>query len=216
MANFHKKITILDQGKSLPHFNYYSPLMSLPLAFKTRVKTIPSNIPYLKVDDIKNKYWQSRFSKQMKIKIGLVWSGSTIHKKDQNRSLMLNQLTSLLELPFEFHSLQKEIRNVDQKNIKNYKTLYQHQNDLNDFSDTAALLNQMNLIISVDTAVAHLAGTLGKKVWVLLPFIPDFRWLLGRDDSPWYPKMRLFRQPKTGDWESVIQQLTIELKKLFI
>ena len=215
-SNFDKKIKILEQDKPLPHFDYYSPLMSLPLAFKTNVETIPANIPYLAVDDVKNKYWQDRLGKQTKVKIGIVWSGSTIHKKDHNRSLMLNQLASLLELPFEFHSLQKEIRYGDQKTLKAYKALYQHQHDLNDFSDTAALLNQMDLIISVDTSVAHLAGALGKKVWVLLPFMPDFRWLLNRDNSPWYPTIRLFRQPKIDDWESVIQQLIIELKKLFI
>ena len=215
-SNFNKKIKILEQDKPLPHFDYYSPLMSLPLAFKTTVGTIPANIPYLTVDDVKNEYWQDRFGKQTKAKIGLVWSGSTTHKKDRYRSLALRQLALLLELPFEFHTLQKEIRSDDKKILKTCKSLYQHQNDLNDFSDTAALLNQMDLIISVDTSVVHLAGALDKKVWVLLPYIPDFRWLLNRDDSPWYPSIRLFRQPKIDDWESVIQQLIIELKKLYI
>jgi tetratricopeptide (TPR) repeat protein len=215
-SNFNKKIKILEQDKPLPHFDYYSPLMSLPLAFKTTLGTIPVNIPYLTVDDVKNKYWQDRFGKQTKAKIGLVWSGSTTHKKDRYRSLALRQLVLLLELPFEFHSLQKEIRSDDKKILKTCKSLYQHQNDLNDFSDTAALLNQMDLIISIDTSVVHLAGALDKQVWVLLPYIPDFRWLLNRDNSPWYPSIRLFRQPKFDDWESVIQQLIIELKKLYI
>jgi tetratricopeptide (TPR) repeat protein len=215
LSSMDNEITLIEKNQPLPSFDYYCPLLSLPLAFKTTIETIPANIPYLKVDDVKNTYWQDQLGKQTKPRIGLVWSGSTKHKNDHNRSLMLTQLSSVLALPFEFHSLQKDIRDGDNETLQTYKNLNQHQDNLHDFSDTAALINQMDLIISVDTSVAHLAGALGKQVWILLPFMPDFRWLLDRDDSPWYPTTKLFRQPQIGDWDSVIQQLISELNTLF-
>ena len=214
LSSMDNEITFLEKNRALPSFDYYCPLMSLPLALKITLETIPANIPYLKVDNVKNKHWQEKLGKQTKPRIGLVWSGSTKHKNDHNRSLKLQQLSSLLKLPFEFHSLQKDIRDGDKKTLKAYKNIDQHHKDLDDFSDTAALVNQMDLIISVDTSVAHLAGALGKKVWILLPFIVDFRWLLDRDDSPWYPTAKLFRQSQIGDWNSVIQQLISELNTL--
>jgi len=214
LSSMDNEITFLEKNRALPSFDYYCPLMSLPLALKSTLETIPANIPYLKADNVKNKHWQEKLGKQTKPRIGLVWSGSTKHKNDHNRSLKLQQLSSLLKLPFEFHSLQKDIRDGDKKTLKAYKNIDQHHKDLDDFSDTAALVNQMDLIISVDTSVAHLAGALGKKVWILLPFIVDFRWLLDRDDSPWYPTSKLFRQSQIGDWNSVIQQLISELNTL--
>jgi len=216
LSSMDNEITFIEKNHSLPYFDYYSPLISLPLAFKTTLETIPANIPYLKVDDVKNKYWQDQLGKQRKPRIGLVWSGSTDFKNDHSRSLKLQQLSSLLELPFEFHCLQKDMRDCDKETLNAFKTLYQHQDNLHDFSDTAALLNQMDLIISSCTSVAHLAGAMGKKVWIMLQFVPDYRWLLDRDDSPWYPTARLFRQTQIGNWESVIKQLIIELNKLFI
>ena len=214
LSSMDNEITFLEKNRALPSFDYYCPLMSLPLALKSTLETIPANIPYLKADNVKNKHWQEKLGKQTKPRIGLVWSGSTKHKNDHNRSLKLQQLSSLLKLPFEFHSLQKDIRDGDKKTLKAYKNIDQHHKDLDDFSDTAALVNQMDLIISVDTSVAHLAGALGKKVWILLPFIVDYRWLLDRDDSPWYPTAKLFRQSQIGDWNSVIQQLISELNIL--
>jgi len=215
MQQLNNKLVIIEKSMPLPPFDYYCPLMSLPLAFKTKLETIPANIPYLKVDNVKNKHWQEQLGKKTKPRIGLVWSGSTKHTNDHNRSLKLQQASSLLKLPFEFHSLQKDIRDGDKQTLKAYKNIDQHHKDIDDFSDTAALVNQMDLIISVDTSVAHLAGALGKEVWILLPFIPDYRWLLDRDDSPWYPTAKLFRQSQIGDWNSVIQQLISELSKLF-
>ena len=153
----------------------------------------------------------SSIKKKNNQKIGLVWAGSK-NKNINNRSLSLKNFSSILKLPFDFHSIQKEIRSSDMEELAKHKNLRQHQNDLKDFSDTAALLNQMDLIISVDTSVAHLAGALAKKVWILLNYIPDFRWMLDREDSPWYPNARLFRQPKVDDWNSVIKKIEIELK----
>ena len=128
----------------------------------------------------------------------------------------MKNFSSVFKLPLDFHSIQKEIRANDKEDLSKYKNLIQHQNDLKDFSDTAALLNQMDLIISVDTSVAHLAGALGKKVWILINYIPDFRWLLDREDSPWYPNARLFRQNKVDDWNSVIKKVEKELKTLLV
>jgi ADP-heptose:LPS heptosyltransferase len=181
--------------------------MSLPLAFKTTVETIPAQIPYLFADEAKKKQWRKNLGKKTIPRIGLVWSGSTTHVNDQNRSFPLVQLSDLLALSFEFHSLQKDVRAVDAKTLKQFSNIHQHQDDLLDFSDTAALVDAMDVVISVDTSVAHLAGAMGKPLFVLLPYVPDYRWMLDRSDSPWYPTARLFRQPALYDWDSVIAQV---------
>ena len=141
--------------------------------------------------------------------IGMVWSGTTKHKGDARRSIALKQWLPLLEMDAEFHSLQKEVRPEDEE-VLSTSSIISHREALHDFSDTAALLANMDLVITVDTSVAHLAGAMGKPVWILLAFDPDFRWLLNRDDSPWYPTARLFRQPAAGDWDSVIAKVRAE------
>ncbi len=198
---------LIENGKPLPSFDYHCPVMSLPLALKTTVETIPAQIPYLYADDQRKKRWNEKLGNKTVTRIGLVWSGSTTHKSDHKRSLLLNQLTSLLVLPFEFHSLQKEIREIDVKTLTDFPKIHQHQDDQRDFSDAAALIDEMDLVISVDTAVAHLSGAMGKKTFILLPYSPDYRWMLDRADSPWYPTATLFRQPSVGDWDSVIAEI---------
>ena len=198
---------LIENGKPLPSFDYHCPVMSLPLALKTTVETVPAQIPYLYADDQRKKRWNEKLGNKTVTRIGLVWSGSTTHKNDHNRSLLLNQLTSLLVLPVEFHSLQKEIREIDVKTLTDFPKIHQHQDDLLDFFDTAALIDEMDLVISVDTAVAHLSGAMGKKTFILLPYSPDYRWMLDRADSPWYPTATLFRQPSVGDWDSVIAEI---------
>ena len=201
------QFTLIEKGKPLPNFDYHCPVMSLPLALKTTVETIPAQIPYLYADDQRKKRWNEKLGNKTVTRIGLVWSGSTWHKNDHNRSLLLNQLTSLLVLPVEFHSLQKEVREIDIKTLTDFPKINQHQDDLLDFSDTAALIDEMDLVISVDTVVAHLSGAMGKKTFILLPYSPDYRWMLDRADSPWYPTATLFRQPSVGDWDSVISEI---------
>lgn len=203
--------TFIVKGKPLPDFDLQCPLMSLPLAFKTTVSTIHAEIPYLYTDAHKQEVWRKRLGSKTKLRVGLAWSGSTTHKKDRNRSIPLKLFEPMFKLPVEFHSLQKEIRKDDAVVLSNYKQIKLHQNKINDFSDTAALIQEMDLVISVDTAVAHLGGALGKIVWVLLPFIPDYRWMLNRTDSPWYPSATLIRQTKIGDWSSVILDVTNRL-----
>ena len=211
-SEFYNEIKILEKGKKIPkNIDYYCSLLSLPLLFKTTLNSIPKKIPYLSYNHDKFLNWKYQLGKKNATRIGLVWSGSNAHKDDRNRSLLLNKFSSILQLPFEFHSLQKEIRDCDINTLNNFKNLHQHQNNLNNFSDTAALLNNMDLIISVDTSVVHLAGAMGKQVWVLLPFIPDFRWMLDLKYSPWYPTAKLFRQTKIDDWNTVIKKVEREL-----
>ena len=214
IKTLHGKFLVIEKGQSLPDFDYHIPVMSLPLAFKTEVNSIPASIPYLYSDKIKMEYWNKKLNKKTKLRIGLVWSGSTIHKNDKNRSLLLEDLELIVQLPFEFHSLQKEIRENDLSTLIKFKQIHQHQDELNDFSDTAALIEEMDLIISVDTSVAHLAGALGKDVWVILPYHPDYRWMLNRKDSPWYPNTTLFRKSKIDDWTDVILEVTEKLNDL--
>ena len=186
--------------------------MSLPYAFKTTIDTIPAATPYLYADKNKTKLWSQKLGTKTKPRIGLVWSGSNGHKNDHNRSLSLKQFAPILQLSLQFHCLQKEIRPLDLDALDNFKQVQQHQNELIDFSDTAALIENVDIVITVDTSVAHLAGAMGKRVMILLPFMPDYRWMLDKNDSPWYPTATLFRQPKLDDWESVIDQIKVILQ----
>ena len=212
-SSFEGNIQIIESGKKLPTFDVQCPIMSLPLAFKTILENIPSTFPYLKADPNKVQLWQEKLGEKTKPRIGLVWSGSTWHKNDHNRSIQFEKLLSLLELPFEFHSLQKEIRGQDQA-LFNKSSIQNHQQDLRDFSDTAALIDLMDAVVSVDTAVAHLTGALGKKLFILLPSNPDYRWMPDRKDSPWYTSAELFRQSLIGDWTQIIEKLKISLANL--
>jgi len=203
--------TYADESQKV-QFQYHCTIMSLPLAFKTELDTIPKQNPYLFATDDKKRYWQEKLGKKTATRIGLVWSGNISHENDRNRSLSLDQLKPWLNLPYEFHSLQIDYRDHDLKLLPTFPNLYCHEKDISDFSDTAGLIESMDLIICVDTSVAHLAGALGKKVLILLPYAPDFRWLLDRTDSPWYPTAKLFRQPEINNWRSVV----MEIKKLLL
>ena len=216
IKSLHGNFLVIEKGKLLPHFDYHIPIMSLPLAFNTSINSIPASIPYLFSDKTKREYWNKKFNKKIKPRIGLVWSGSIHHTNDKNRSLLLKDFEPILQLPFEFHSIQKEVRENDQKTLFEFNQVHQHQDELNDFSDTAALIEEMDLIISVDTSVAHLAGALGKDVWILLSYHPDYRWMLDRKDSPWYPTCTLFRQSKIDDWSDVVLEITSNLQNRLI
>lgn len=202
---------IITKGDALPDVDYYCPIMSLPLALKTTIGTIPNEVPYLSTSPQKQIEWQRRLGPKVKPRVGLVWAGSSFHKNDSNRSIPLRQLSSVLDLDIEFHSLQKEIR-ADDETILVKSSMHAHQQALSDFADTAALVAEMDLVIAVDTSVAHLAGAMAKPVWILLPYVPDYRWLWERNDSPWYPTARLFRQERLGDWAGVIDKVVAELK----
>jgi Tfp pilus assembly protein PilF len=216
MASLGEEVQIIEKGKLLPKFDCYCPLLSLPFAFKTTLDNIPAKTQYLYADVAKNKYWRKKLGEKTKPRIGLVWSGSTKQKNDHNRSIPLVKLLPLINTSFEFHSLHKEYRPNDLEILKTYPEITQHQDDLKDLSDTAALIEQMDLIISVCTSVAHLTSALGKKLYILLRVVPDYRWMLDRNHSPWYPSAKLFRQTKIDDWDSVILNVKESLQKQYL
>lgn len=209
---------IIVRDEQLPEFDVHCPLLSLPLVFNTALESIPANIPYITADMILVQKWRDKIkSDNSKLKIGLTWSGNPKHVDDQNRSCPLEIFSSFRQLNnITFYSLQKGEAAEQVKNSLEGLKFFDYTEELNDFSDTAAFIENLDLIISVDTAVAHLAGALGKPVWTLLPFVPDWRWMLNREDSLWYPTMRLFRQPTLGDWKSVIDKVAEELQKKII
>ncbi len=183
----------------------YMPLLSLPGILNTTVATIPDKVPYLYTDSGKKDYWQGRL-KGDGFKVGLVWAGKAGHLNDKNRSLTLEQLLPLLSIDgISFYGLQKGDTTEYINSAANELLEGNFGREFKDFSDTAGIIDNLDLVISVDTAVAHLAGAMGKPVWTLLPFAPDWRWMLDRANSPWYPTMRLFRQKKPGDWDEVIK-----------
>jgi tetratricopeptide (TPR) repeat protein len=206
---------LVAKGSALPAFDFHCPLLSLPLAFKTHLDNIPHPPHYLTSNASKVVQWQTKLGSKTKPRVGLVWSGSTTLINDHNRSILLADLVKHLPVDFQYVSLQKEVRDVDLSTLQSHPDISHFENDLNDFSDTAALCEAMDVIVSVDTSVAHLAGALGKRVWVLLPFDPDWRWLLDRTDSPWYPSAKLYRQAKIGDWEGVFHRLGADLVQAF-
>ncbi len=194
---------VLSMDDPRPHADILCPMMSLPLLFGTTMETIPANVPYLSVAPEARAVWAGRLPGGGKPKVGLAWSGNPAHNNDRNRSVPLALLAPLLALDCQFVSLLKDVRPQDAAALAGTANLLDAGPLIGDFADAAALVQTLDLVITVDTAAAHLAGALGKPVWLMLPFAPDFRWLLGRDDSPWYPTMRIFRQPRPGDWEAV-------------
>lgn len=195
---------VIREGEPLPAFDLHCPCMSLPLACGTLLETIPATVPYLAAPEAARSAWQARLGPAQRRRVGLAWSGSAGHRNDRNRSLPFARLAPLLDADAEFHSLQKEYRAADAAAMRADGRIIDHAADLATLADTAGLIAALDLVITVDTAVAHLAGAMGRPAWLLLPFAPDYRWLLGRDDSPWYPTLRLFRQPVAGDWGSVV------------
>jgi tetratricopeptide (TPR) repeat protein len=205
--------SVLTDGDKLPTIDLHCPLLSLPLAFATTLTSIPGETPYLKSDPKRAAKWLKKLGPTQKKRIGLVWSGNPIHKNDRNRSIGLAALAPLFAIDADFVSLQKEIRTEDRLVLANLPNFRHFGDALNDFSDTAALVAAMDLVVGVDTSVLHLAGALGKRTFALLPQNPDWRWLLARTDSPWYPSFRLFRQDKRGVWDSVLGELVKNLNE---
>jgi tetratricopeptide (TPR) repeat protein len=204
---------VIARGKPLPRFDCHCPLMSLPLAFATELTTIPAQIPYIAPAKQDVALWRERLPRRRPL-IGLVWSGERSHDNDRNRSLRLETLLPLLQTPdVTFVSLQHEVRDEDVALLQQQSAVVHVGDRFCDFADTAAVISLLDAVVSADTAVAHLAGALGKPLLLLLPFGADFRWLRERDDTPWYPTARLFRQPAFGEWGSVIEVLRHELTR---
>jgi tetratricopeptide (TPR) repeat protein len=207
-------IQVIDPSETPAGFDYHCPLLSLPLAFGTTLETIPSEPCYLRADTGLRALWSARLPPTTRPRAGIVWSGSSTNRNDHNRSISLEMLLPLIDCPAGWFCLQKEVRETDAELSRGISGFTLFRDALSDFSDTAALIDLMDLVITVDTSVAHLAAAMGKPVWILLPFNPDWRWLLNRDDSPWYPSVRLFRQQKSGDWAGVIDRVKTELNFL--
>ena len=202
---------IISKGEALPAFDFHCPLSSLPLAFDTTLNSIPSVTPYLSVGD-NGTAWKQRLSSMDSPRVGLVWAGNPNHRNDHNRSISLETLLPLLDVKAQFFSLQKEVRPHDQALLRERTEIIDLGSELRSFAETAAVIENLDLLISVDTSVAHLAGALGRPVWIFLPYVPDWRWLLMRTDSPWYPTARLFRQSEARDWQSVVRQASAALQ----
>jgi ADP-heptose:LPS heptosyltransferase len=181
--------------------------LSLPLALGTRLDTVPARVPYLLPSPEKQLRWKNQLGPGRRKRIGIAWSGSRSHKRDALRSLRFQHLERLLAIDVEWHVVQKGIQADERHQLERWPDVHVHEEALLDFEDTAAIINMMDLVISVDTAPAHLAGAIGKPVWILLPYVADFRWLRNRSDSPWYPSARLFRQREQGRWDSVIDEV---------
>ena len=205
-------VEIIARGETLPAFDLHCPMLSLPLAFGTELATVPGQIPYLAAPADRVAHWRDRLG-EGKPRAGFVWSGSTAHKNDANRSIPLARFEQVLaNLPFACFSLQREICDSDREVLRRLPGLTDLGPELASFADTAAAISLLDVVVSVDTAVAHLAGSLGKPVVILLPHAADFRWLRNATDSPWYPTARLMRQASFGDWDSVIGGLAAELR----
>ena len=210
MRTLDGAIEVVARGDALPEFDLHCPLLSLPLAFKTELTTIPARTPYLRapagaID------WKSRLGTK-RPRIGLVWSGNPGHKRDATRSIPFYALMPLLDIDASFVSLQKDVRASDAALLKQTGQVVDVADSLTSFAETASLIATLDLVISVDTSAAHLTGALGKPLWLLLPQVPDWRWLMGRDDSPWYPTARLFRQDTTRAWGGVVARIRAALE----
>lgn len=206
---------LIANGSPLPPFDYHCPLLSLPHALGTSLATVPASERYIAVDAKLARLWQARLGQRQRPRIGLAWSGRPEHKNDENRSLRLEQLLAALPEGPDYICLQKELRDCDRATLAGRPDIRFFGDELRDFADTAALCEQLDLVVSVDTSVAHMAAAIGKPTWILLPFVPDWRWMLDRDDSPWYPSVKLFRQAAPGDWNGMFAKLRQQLLARF-
>ncbi len=215
MAGLHGVDALVPKGTSLPAFDYHCPLLSLPRAFGADSSNFPDAVPYLYSDKNKVKAWSGKLGTQVKPRIGIVWSGNPDHANDSNRSMLLSELLGYLPNTCEYVSLQKDVRESDGAALKLRPDIHHFEEEISDFSDTAALCELMDLVITVDTSIAHLSGAMGKPTWILLPFVPDWRWQLDRGDSPWYPSMTLFRQSETRKWDEALSRVAASLAHRF-
>ncbi|MDP3752569.1 MAG: hypothetical protein Q8Q98_12005, partial [Polaromonas sp.] len=202
---------VIAKGEKLPDFDCHCPVLSLPLVFQANLSNI-SGAAYLQGDPAKGRQWRARLGESSKKRVGLVWSGTMANAALRKRAVPLAEMKTVMDGRASYYCLQKELQADDREELKRTPEIEFLGDSLKDFSDTAALLEQMDLLITVDTSVAHLAGAMGKEVWIMLPFSPDWRWLLNRSDNPWYDSVRLFRQSAPGNWASVLGEVQAALK----
>jgi Flp pilus assembly protein TadD len=203
---------IIAHGAPLPPFDLHCPMLSLPFVFRTTLETVPNQMPYLAADPARAAAWRERLAPLGGKRVGIVWAGRPTHLADRRRSLGLASLAPLADVPgISFVSLQTGPAAMQARRPPPGMVLHDWTAELGDFAETAALVGGLDLLIAVDTAVAHLAGALGRPVWLLNRFDGCWRWLTARDDSPWYPTLRQFRQTQPGDWDTVLRAVTAAL-----
>ncbi|WP_448043315.1 tetratricopeptide repeat protein [Bradyrhizobium liaoningense] len=209
-------VTVIPRGEPLPPFDLQLPLMSLPRVFGTTVDTIPADVPYLHAEPARLLRWRAALADAMALKVGVAWAGNIRHKGDRQRSLSAEAVLPRLVMPdVQLYSLQKEPRPDDVPVLAALnRDIVDLAPALGDFADTAAAVASLDLVIAVDTSVAHLAGALGRPVWMLTPYALDWRWLRDREDTPWYPTMRLFRQRRPREWDDPLMRLSAALAVL--
>ena len=206
---------VVAAGGALPGFDCQSPLLSLPLVFKTRIDDIPAPQSYLRAEEGRIAQWQTRLGPRRKPRIGIVWSGNPQNVIDARRSIKLAEWIPHLPTEFEYFRLQTHVREADRAALDSSSSIVSFEDALLDFENTAALCECLDLVLTVDTSLAHLAGALGQRTWVLLAHTPDFRWLRDRADTPWYPSLKLYRQAAAGDWGGVFERVAADLWREF-
>lgn len=216
-ASFPEAV-IADSDSPAPQVDFQCGVMSLPAALRVQLATVPAHVPYLRVPDESKRLWESRLGASGRLRVGIAWSSRSNRRIDQvvplkRRSMPLRAVLPLLEVPVEWHSLQQEIEPADAELMKAVPQLVDHSSQLGDFSDTAALVDAMDVVVSIDTSVAHLAGALGRPLWMMLPRSSDFRWPQD-GQSPWYPDAWLVRQTAAGDWQAVVSTIAERLATL--
>lgn len=204
---------ILPQHSALPPIDFHCSLMSLPSVLGTTLDNLPAAVPYLRPDPARVAHWRERLGTE-RLNVGMAWAGNPRHVNDRNRSMSLATFRAAETQGCRFVTVQPEIRDTDREALAAWPEALDLGRGLADFSDTAAFVEALDVVVTVDTSIAHLAGALGKPVWVLVPHCPDWRWLLERTDSPWYPTARVYRQPAAGDWASVLQRVRADLQQL--
>jgi hypothetical protein len=202
---------LVERGTLPPAFDMHCEMMSLPMALGLRLDDLPGPMPYVSPDPQRIERWRQRLAELPRPLVALVWAGRPTHPNDANRSLDLTELAPLAQASVSFVAIQKGPTATQAASPPNGMRLLSLSDAIGDFEDTAAILCLSDLLISVDSSPVHLAGALGRPVWVMLPKVPDWRWLLERTDTPWYPQTRLFRQDMRGDWSAVIGRLAAEL-----
>ncbi len=205
---------LVDRGATLPAFDCHCPLGSLPLAFATELATIPASVPYLTADPARAAHWRERMAPPDRPMVGIAWSGNTQFRGDHNRSMTFAQFAPIVTVPdVAFVTLNPGLSEGCVAALATHPKVVNLAAGFLDFDDTAAVIASLDLVVTTDTSIAHLAGALGKPAWILLSHSPDWRWLLDREDCPWYPTARLFRQSALGDWTPVIARVRQELEK---
>jgi tetratricopeptide (TPR) repeat protein len=202
--------TVLSRASARPPVDFHCPLMSVPAVLRITQATIPANVPYLRAESDRVQAWRAKLPKG-RLNVGIAWSGKPTHFNDLNRSMTLAMFKDLSVETCQFLTVQPDMREADRRTMDAWPNVLDYGRELRDFGDTAALIDALDLLVSVDTSVAHLAGALAKPTWILLPHPPDWRWMLEREDTPWYPSARLYRQTAARTWPEVLARVRVDL-----